>query len=87
MPTGEVDTYAVASAVLQSGTQLPFPVSLAITTARPTLPLSTPFPFFSGVFLFCFLASLIPLTRKEFVRAEGGSYAPGRDGRIQNLRR
>jgi hypothetical protein len=74
MPTGEVDTSAVASAVLQSGTQLAFRFRSLLLLR---LPLST----------FFFLASLIPLTRKESVRAEGGLYTPGRDGRIQNLRR
>ena len=76
MPTGEVDTSAVASAVLQSGTRL---VPLAITTGLSTVPL---FHLF-----FFLLSSLIPLTRKEFIRAEGGLYTPVRDGRIQDLRR
>lgn len=80
MPTGEVDTSAVASAILQSRTQLPFRFRFTITTAPPTLPL---FSFFREFFF----ASLMPLTRKESVRAEGGSYTPGWDGRIQNLRR
>lgn len=79
MPTGEVDTSAVASAILQSGTQLPFRFrSLFYFTLPPFFPL-----FFFGNFL----ASLIPLTRKESVRAKGGLYTPGRDGRVQNLRR
>ena len=74
MPTGEVDTSAVASAALQSGTQLPFLFRLL----RLALFLSR------GIF---FLAILILLTRKESIRAESGSYTPGWDGRIQNLRR
>ena len=80
MPAGEVDTSAVASAVLQSGTQLPFRFRSLLLLRIPLFPF---YLLFSGVF---FLASLIPLTRKEPVRAEGGSYTPGRDGHIQNLR-
>jgi hypothetical protein len=79
MPTGEVDTSAVASAILQSGVYPAVPVPLSITAAPPTLPL------FLFLFRGVFLASLIPLTRKESFCAKGGSYTPGQHGRIQNL--
>jgi hypothetical protein len=80
MPTGEVDTSAVASAVLQSGTQLLFRFRSLLLLRLPLFP----FFFFFESF---FLVSLILPTRKESVRAEGGCYTPGWDGRIQNLRR
>jgi hypothetical protein len=79
MPTGEVDTSAIASAVLDSGAQLPFGFSL------PLHPLPLPLFFLAGGFAF-FSRELKLTPRKESFRAEGGPCTPGGDGPSQNLR-
>jgi hypothetical protein len=69
MPAGEVDTSAIASAVLNSGTQLPFRFgSLLFPPFRlPPFKISHESKF---------------AIRKESIRAEGGPYAPWGHGRL-----
>jgi hypothetical protein len=68
MPAGEVDTSAIALAILNSGTRLPFrfgsPLVHHCTQSHS--------PFFRS-------DGLTP--RKESVRSEGGLCTPGGDGR------
>jgi hypothetical protein len=69
MPAGEVDTSVIASAVLKSGTQLPFRFG-----SLPTSP-----SFLMGFAIFSYESNFT--IRKESVRTEGGHYSPWRDGR------
>jgi hypothetical protein len=68
MPAGEVDTSAIAPAILNSGTQPPFRFG-SLLYPLPLL------PFLSD-------GKLKITPRKESVRAEGGLCPPGGDGRF-----
>ena len=72
MPAGEVDTSAITSAILHSGTQLPMILDTFHLSPRSAYSRSE---------------NLIPYCRENFVRAQGGRSTPGGDGPAPNLRR